>query len=133
MSEHGLSPASLSLRTGHRACVDQKRRVNNNFLKLHPAPTPLRLSGRLFVFVLMFVTVVYSVNVGLPKFIFASANGLSGHVAGIVIELSGLLIVSVLLILLLVVGHGMLLRILSRCGRLVLAGKPEMLAAAWVL
>jgi hypothetical protein len=67
------------------------------------------LCRRLFVFALVFVTVMYPINVGLPKLIFAGADSLSGHVARVVIELSRLLFARLLLVLILFVGHGMLL------------------------
>jgi hypothetical protein len=50
-----------------------------------------------------------AISVGLLRLIFAGADGLSGHVAWIVMELSRLLFARLLLVWILVVGHGMLL------------------------
>jgi hypothetical protein len=55
----------------------------------------------------LIASAVYLVGVGLLlRLIFAAADGLSGHVARIVMELPRLLFARLLLVWILVVGHG---------------------------
>jgi hypothetical protein len=55
----------------------------------------------------VFVVLLLMANLGSLSLIFAGADGLSGHVAWIVMELSRLLFAGLLLVWIFVVGHGM--------------------------
>src|SRR6185312_6332915 len=61
-------------------------------------------------------TLVYSVSLGLlPALIFAARRTLSGHIARIVMERSRLFFAWLLLVWIIVVGHGMLLCTYDSC------------------
>ena len=68
-----------------------------------------QLSTFLLLFFLLLMTAVYRISVGLFRLIFIGADGFSGHVAWVVMELSRLLFARLLLVWILVAGQGMLL------------------------
>jgi hypothetical protein len=68
-------------------------------------PTLLISYRRFFIFLIS----TYLISIGSLRLIFVRSNGLSGHVAWIVMERSRLLFARLLLVRILVVGHEMLL------------------------
>jgi len=52
---------------------------------------------------------MYPISFGLLRLVFPGADGLSGHVAWIVVERSSFFFAGLFLVWILIVGHGMLL------------------------
>ena len=79
-------------------------------------PYLYQLSTAFSFFVLLVIAAVYPISVGLLRLIFIGADGLSGHVAWIVMELSRFLFARLPLVrILVVVVHGMLLECCCSC------------------
>jgi hypothetical protein len=93
-------PASTITVTGRAGSMAGRDQAANNC-------KPCSFSHRrLFLFLaVLLITAVYPVSAGLLRLILVGANGLSGHVAWIVMERSRLLFAGLLLAWILVVGH----------------------------